>query len=394
MKELYNMNNVILKKGKEKPIRNRHHWIFSGAIEKMPKYADGDILGVESSDGELLGYAYFNSRTSISGRMLSFDETPAEKSVAENIKKAIACRKDFFDDKNTNAYRLINSEGDALPGLIADKYADTIIIQITTLGMEKLKSLVVETLKKELKPAAIYEKSNIPSRREEGMAEHEELLYGKLAEPLEIKEDGLKFLVNFTSAQKTGFFLDQREMRSLAGRLAKGKKVLNCFAYTGGFSVYAASGGAKQVDSVEISQRDLETAEKNFELNRLDTKKNKFICGNVFDFLRNEKLDYDFIILDPPAFAKRKNDIVNACRGYKEINMRAIEKIAPGGILLTSSCSYHVDEKLFGQVIFQAARDAGRRVHILGRHIMAPDHPINIYHPEGEYLKSLLLYIE
>lgn len=388
------MQSVILKSGREKPIRNHHHWIFSGAIHRMPVFTDGDILAVETANGEFLGYAYFNSKTSISGRMLSFDQTPAEEALKQNMDKAIAFRKKIFNRKVTNAYRLINSEGDKIPGLIVDIYDDVLVIQIATLGIEKLKPLIVEHLKKTLKPTTIYEKSNLPSRGEEGLKNEEGLLFGEDVDEVKIIENKIKFIVSIKNGQKTGFFLDQREMRKWVGELAEGKKVLNCFGYTGGFSLYAMAGGATIVDTVDISKEAIELAQKNTTLNKIKPEKHGFIAEDVFQFLREKPLDYDLIVLDPPAFTKRKSDIIQACRGYKDINRLAMKKIPSGSFLLTSSCSYHVDEKLFQTVVFQAAAEANRSVRIIGRHHLAPDHPINIFHPEGEYLKSLLLFIE
>lgn len=228
------------------------------------------------------------------------------------------------------------------------------------------------------------------------MAKFEGILSGKLEPTIKIKENGLKFLVELAESQKTGFFLDQRQMRELAGQLSADKKVLNCFSYTGAFSVYAAANKAKQIDSVEISAKAQSLAKENFKLNgfKLPNKKYNFYDQDVFEFLRQNNEVYDFIILDPPAFAKRKNDIDQACRGYKEINRLAIKMISSPGLILTSSCSYHIDQQLFQKVIFQAAKDAGRNAKIIQKHHLAYDHPINIYHPEGSYLKSLLLYID
>ncbi|MFA6296590.1 MAG: class I SAM-dependent rRNA methyltransferase [Patescibacteria group bacterium] len=405
---------IVLKRGREKAILNRHHWIFSGAIKSAPEFEDGDILPVFSFDNKFLGQAYFNRKTSIAGRMLSFappssclrcgygrqacgtseDKCDVLKVIEENVKNAIELRKIFFDLKNTNSYRLINSEGDFLPGLIVDKYNDVLVIQIGTLGMEKLKANIIKILVAELDPVGIYEKSDSPSRLEEGLESFEGKIFGTVPDEIEILENGNKFLIEVKKGQKTGFYFDQREMRKLVGNLVKNKKVLNCFSYTGGFSVYAMKSKALKVDSIDISKDSVSLLEKNFKLNNLDIKNNNFFVGDVFEYLRNEKLDYDFIILDPPAFCKTKNEIVDACRGYKEINRLAIEKIKPKSLILTCSCSYFVDEKLFQQVIFQAAVDANRKVRIIQKHHLALDHPINIFHPEGNYLKSLLLYIE
>lgn len=386
--------SVILKPGKDKAIRQRHHWIFSGAIQRYPEFIDGDILPVKSAEGTLLGSAYFNRKCSIVGRMVSFNETPPLESISANLENAIQLRKRLFPDDNTTAYRLVNGEGDLLPGLIIDVYSDVLVIQLSTLGMDRLRSWIVDLLIRKLNPRVIYEKSLLPSREEEGLTPQQSLLYGPETETVEIIENGLKFAVSLTEGQKTGFFLDHREMRQWIRSLAKGKRVLNCFSYTGAFSIYALAGGAFYVDSVEISAKANETAGRNVSLNGFSSDKAQFHTMDVFQFLRESPMNYDLVILDPPAFAKRKKDVIAACRGYKDINRIAIQKMPPESLLLTASCSYHVDETLFQQVLFQAAVEAGRVVKILGYHRLASDHPINLCHPEGDYLKSLLLYIQ
>lgn len=387
--------HVILKPGKDKPIRNRHHWIFSGAIAKLPEFTNGECLVVCSSSGEKLGWGYFNRQTTISGRMLSFGETPPEEALYQHLDKALAMRRSLFNHQKTNAYRLVNGEGDLIPGLIIDCYGDHVVIQISTLGMQHFRSLIVDWLVKRLSPLSIYEKSLLPSRKEEGLHDHQGPLFGPIpASAVEIVENGLRFFVSILHGQKTGFFLDHREMREQVRSLAFGKRLLNCFAYTGGFSIYAAAGGAHLVDSVDISASAMQMAERNIALNGLASKSHHFYAADVFEFLREKSLDYDLVILDPPAFAKRQKDVISACRGYKDINRLAMEKMPKGSILLTSSCSYHVDETLFQTVIFQAAMEAKRIVKIIGRHQMAVDHPVNICHPESDYLKSLLVYLD
>jgi len=385
--------SVILHKGKEKALKNRHHWIFSGAIKSMPEFENGSILPVLSSEGELLGYAYFNIECSIIGRMVSFGETPALGAIQHNIQKSIALRQHFFA-KNTNAYRLINGEGDALPGLVVDQYKDVLVIQVSTLGMEKLKPFIVDFLIKKLLPRCIYEKSSLPSRREEGLADFEGVLYGEKVEIVEIYEDDLRFFVDIVRSQKTGFFLDQREMRKLVRSLAKERKVLDCFSYTGGFAVSALKGGAECADCLDISPQALKLAGENYRLNGFESENNHFYEADVFDFLRQKGLAHDFVILDPPAFAKKKNEVVQACRGYKDIHRLVFQKILPQSLVLTFSCSFFVEEELFQKVIFQAALEARRNVRIIQKHHMAYDHPINIFHPESDYLKGFLLHVE
>ncbi|HRD54795.1 MAG TPA: class I SAM-dependent rRNA methyltransferase [Parachlamydiaceae bacterium] len=393
------MNFVTLKAGKEKAIQNHHHWIFSGAIAHLPEFSDGDILTVKDKKGNALGSAYFNKRAKIIGRMVSFENEAPLETIQQNIQKAILWRKTLFDKSKTTAFRLINAEGDSLPGLIADLYRNVLTIQISTLGMEKLKPFILNCLKEELKKngytlSSIYEKSNLPARKEEGLQNYEALLEGEALKEVEILENGNKFLVSIPDGQKTGFFLDHREMRQKIAELSVGKRILNCFSYSGGFSIYAVKAGASQTDSVDISEKAVEMAKKNAALNNLDVNKMNFLTADVFEFLRHSDLNYDLVILDPPAFAKKQKDIIPACRGYKDINRIAMQKMPKGSILLTCSCSYHVDEKLFQQVLFQAAREACRSVKIIGRQIQAKDHPINIFHPESDYLKSFLLYLD
>lgn len=381
------IKKVRLKAGKEKPILNRHHWIFSGAVASLPPHEPGEILAVESDGGKPLGFAYFNKKSSILGRMVSFGE-PSLEAIEKALLNAIKLRKSLFNSETT-AYRLINGEGDCLPGLIADWYAGTLVIQISTLGMECLRHFVLEILERELKPVAILEKSLVPSRKEEGLEPIQRVLKGDV-KPVEVLEHGLKFIVDPIGGQKTGFFLDQREMRQFVRENSQNKRVLNCFSYTGGFTAYALAGGAIIADSVDISKEALALAKENCLLNGF---KGEIFCEDVFEFLRKGELAYDLVILDPPAFAKRAKDVVSACRGYKDINRMALQNMPKGSILITCSCSYFVDEKLFQQVIFQAASEANRAVRIIGKHRQAFDHPINLFHPEGSYLKTLVLYI-
>jgi 23S rRNA (cytosine1962-C5)-methyltransferase len=387
------VESVILHKGKDKAIRNHHHWIFSGAVKSLPDFDNGSLLSVRSSDGEFLGTAYFNKRCSIIGRMVSFDETPPLMAIEQNIDRALALRRSFFR-ADTNSFRLINGEGDSVPGLIVDRYNDVLVLQVSTLGMERLKPVVVKGLLKRLSPRLVYEKSNLPSRREEGLHDWEGLLAGEPVERVEILENGLRFIVDLIHSQKTGFYLDQRENRRLVGSLAKDRRVLNCFAYTGAFSVFALHGGAVCADSVETSETALELAKENCRLNGFQGEGNHFYAMDVFDFLRQHDLPYDLVILDPPAFAKKQGEVVRACRGYKDIHRIVFQKIPPGSLVLTFSCSFFVGEALFRQVIFQAAREARRNVRILQGHRQAYDHPVNVYHPESDYLKGYLLYVD
>jgi 23S rRNA (cytosine1962-C5)-methyltransferase len=388
------MNSLTLKKGKEIPILNRHHWIFSGAIDFFPReFKNGEIMKVYSFDNNLLGHAYINSKTDIVARMINFDDSDPLNSIRENIQNAINLRTTLFENTQTNSFRLINSEGDGIPGLTVDKYNDVLVMQVSTLGIELMKDFIVKTLVELINPKTIFEKSSMPSRRREGLENSTGFLYGKEEVNVTMTENGVKFLINLENSHKTGFYLDQREMRKLIGEMATGKRLLNCFSYTGGFSLYAALNGATTVDSVDISEEVIEQAKKNFEINGLDPNAYGFYAKDVFKFLRENELNYDIVILDPPAFAKKRADVSNAVRGYRDINFQAISRMPKNSFLLTCSCSHHVDEELFKKTVTQAASASGREVKIIQSHRLAMDHAINIYHPEVSYLKSLLLYI-
>jgi len=390
-------DSFILKKGKEKSLLQKHPWIFSGAIESFPQnFENGSIYKVFSNDGNLLGHGYANSKTSIVIRMISFFDLDPYENLSLNIQKAIKFRKENFEDKITNAFRLINSEGDLIPGLIVDFYNNHLCIQIQTLGIEKLKPFLIEKLLSFLPDTkSIYEKSLSSSRGEEGLEPFEGYLFNKNSGGIDeiiIKENTFNFLVDFQKGQKTGFFLDQREMRKYVGEIAFNKKVLNCFSYSGGFTVYALKNNAKFVDSVEISKTANQFAKRNLDLNNLPEQ--NFFSEDVFTFLEKNPLNYDLIILDPPAFAKKRKDIENASKAYEKLHALVFKKAKPNTILVTSSCSYYVDLELFKRSVFLAANQTKKDVKIIGFHIHAKDHPINIYHKEGSYLKSLVLLID
>lgn len=387
-------SGVILNPGREKSLRQCHHWIFSGAIRSYPEFEDGELLPVYASNGDFLGSGYFNRKSGISGRMIAFDQTPPLEMLDRKLKAALKLRRDWFDLNQTNAFRLVNGEGDGIPGLILDVYDRVIVLQSSTTGIDRLKSWFIDWLNSHINPLTIYEKSVIPSRREEALKDAQGYLSGKETDEIIFKENGLLFKTSLLKSQKTGFFLDHREMRLWVRELAKDKRVLNGFSYTGGFTVYALAGGAKSVDSIDISKEAIEVAKENVALNGWNPEKQIFICEDIFESLRHRDLSYDLVILDPPAFAKKKKDVISACRGYKDINRLAMQKMPPRSFLLTCSCSHYVDEELFQKVLFQAALEAKRQVRVIGRHRLAPDHPINLYHPESNYLKSFLLYIE
>jgi 23S rRNA (cytosine1962-C5)-methyltransferase len=383
---------VILKPGREKALLKQHLWIFSGAIEQLPECENGEVLPVFSSEGQFLAHAYFHTSNSIAGRVLTFEDEPIEIAIEKRLKAAIAMRHAFFNPEKTNAVRLVNAEGDGLAGLIADLYDDVLVLQIHTAGMDRLRPLLVELFSKMLPLRGIYEKSNSASRAQEGLLETSAVLYGDCPKEVLVKENGLLFLVPIQEGQKTGFFLDQREMRQMITQHVSGKRVLNCFSYTGGFSLFALQAGAKSVCSVDSSQLACHIAQENVLLNHFDDSKHQIVNDDVFAFLKDRPLEYDLIVLDPPAFAKKRQDVSAACGAYKEINRLVMEKMPIGSLLLTCSCSYFIDNALFQNLLFQSALEAKRSVKIISRHSQAKDHPISLFHPEGEYLKGFLLH--
>jgi 23S rRNA (cytosine1962-C5)-methyltransferase len=385
------MKKAVLKPGREKSLLQRHPWIFSGAIDAIACIEPGEVLPVFSACGNFLAQAYFHPQNSLAGRVLTFSQIPLHQAIEEHLQKAIALRRTFFDPSETNGYRLVNAESDGLPGLVVDRYAECLVIQIATWGMERLKPLLIEQLQRLCHPKSIYEKSLSSARRLEGLAECEGLIWGEPVDEVEIHERGMRCIVPIKKGQKTGLFLDQRMMRQKIESLAKNRRVLNCFSYTGGFSLFALRGGAQFVDSVEICEKACHLAERNTLLNSFS--RHRVIREDVFAFLQRSPLDYDLVILDPPAFAKKREDVQAACQGYKTINRIVFEKAPPGTVLLTCSCSFFIDERLFQTLLFQAACKAGREVKIIDRHHLAVDHALSLFHPEGNYLKSFLLWI-
>jgi len=384
---------IYLKQGKDKPLSSHHHWVFSGAImKKDPEVKTGSIVDVYSSDHKYLGTGYFNEKTSIAVRMLCFEPTVIDGNFFwDRIYRSWNFRLKLFQEHSTNAYRVVFSEGDFLPGLIIDRYNNGFVIQILTLGMEQMRDHVLEVMDVMMKPDFIFERSEGAARAEDGLEPVNKLHKGLLpSEGVRFKENGISFDVDIQHGQKTGFFLDQRDNRRIIGEISSGKSVLNCFGYTGAFSVYAALSAATRTVTVETSESALEMARENFRLNGIDLNKHEFIREDVFQYLRKCREKFDIVILDPPAFAKKKSSLSSAFRGYKDINLHAIKCINPGGYLLSCSCSYYIDRVNFQKILFLSAIDAGREVQILGKLPQPPDHPINIFHPESEYLKSFL----
>jgi len=397
------MTKVYLKKGRDESVRRFHPWVFSGAVAQVSgNPAEGDIVAVYSAEGEYLASGHWQIG-SISVRLLSFDADPASPTFWEDsIRAAYKARRamGLTDSGTTSCYRLVHGEGDGLPGLIIDWYDGVCVLQAHSVGMFRAKNQICEALKAVYGDAlkAVYDKSSGTAPFKAGL----ELVDGYLwkAPGFEsgeqaVLENGHKFLVNWTEGQKTGFFLDQRENRALVERYACGRNVLNLFCYTGGFSVYALGGGAVHVDSVDSSAKAMAMVDRNIALNGFDSGLHTSYCADAIEHLASvEDGKYDLIIVDPPAFAKHRGALKNALRAYQRLNARAIEKVAPGGFVFTFSCSQVVDKESFALAVFSAAASTGRRVRILDRLCQPADHAVNIYHPEGEYLKGLLLYVE
>lgn len=389
---------IILRPGKEESLLRRHPWVFSGAIARVEGTPDeGELVDLVDAEGRFLGRGHCQIG-SIAVRVLTFADEPLDAGWwAGRLRQALGVRAalGLTDNPHTNCYRLVHGEGDGLPGLIVDLYGSTAVLQAHSVGMWRSRQAIAAALREVCGPAltAIYDKSSATVPFKAGLDAEDGYLLGAPSEGL-VVENGNRFIVNWEKGQKTGFFIDQRASRALVGRYAAGRRVLNTFGYTGGFSVYALQGGAAAVDTVDSSQRAVELAAENVRLNFGDEAPHTAIAADAFDYLREAAGRYDLIILDPPAFAKHHNVLAHALKGYKRLNARAIAQIAPGGILFTFSCSQAVSRERFREAVFSAAAMAGRRVRILHQLSQPADHPVDIYHPEGEYLKGLVLYVD
>ena len=398
------MIKLILKKGREESLYRFHPWVFSGAIGQIAgNPAEGDIVGVYGSDGSFLACGHYQIG-SIAVRVLSFDDSALSPDFYEvKIAAALEVRRAVGLAENsdgTNAYRLVHGEGDGLPGLIIDFYDGVCVMQAHSVGMFRAKKQICEALKKVYGDAlkAVYDKSSGTAPFKAGLELVDGYIYkaeGFSDNEQTVLENDHKFIVNWTEGQKTGFFLDQRENRALVGRYSAGRNVLNLFCYTGGFSIYALAAGAKHVDSVDSSAKAMMMVDRNVALNGFDPSLHTSYCADAIEFVKNAPDGkYDLMIVDPPAFAKHRGVLKNALRAYQRLNAAAIAKVAPGGLVFTFSCSQVVDKEAFALAVFSAAASVGRSVRILDRLNQPADHSVNIYHPEGEYLKGLLLYVE
>ena len=390
------MKQIYLKRGKEESLRRFHPWVFSGAILKTDDgIEEGDFVRVVSNEGDFIAVGHYQ-KGSIAVRVLSFRDTEidanfwsARLASALNMRIAIG----LADNPNNNTYRLVHGEGDMVPGLIIDVYGKTAVMQAHSVGIHNCRNMIAEQLLKVMgrRLENVYYKSETTLPFMDNMENG--FIFGGSDDNIAI-ENGLKFYVDWLRGQKTGFFVDQRENRALLEHFAMGRKVLNMFCYTGGFSFYAMRGGAKLVHSVDSSAKAIELTNRNVGLNFSGDHRHQAFCEDAFKFLEQDGDQYDLIILDPPAFAKHRGALHNALKGYTRLNSKAFQKIQPDGILFTFSCSQVVTKEHFRNAVFTAAAQAGRKVRILHQLHQPADHPINIYHPEGEYLKGFVLYVE
>jgi len=392
------MKKLILKKGREKAILRKHPWIFSGAVQRVEgDPASGETVGVFDSNGQFLAWAAYSPTSQIRARIWSWEEgeTIDGAFLRKRLERAFALREAWINTAETSAFRLVHAESDNLPGLIVDRYEESLVLQVLSAGIERWQSTIVEILADMLKPKAIYERSDVSVRELEGLPERTGVLFGELPnQPMLVKENGIQFLVDLVAGQKTGFYLDQRENRQFCREIADGKSVLNCFAFTGGFSVYALAGGAQSVLSIDSSEEAIHLAKENVLINQGSLEGCEWIVGDVFQelrTLRDQGRQFDLVILDPPKFAPTASQAQQAARGYKDINLYGFKLLKPGGTLMTFSCSGGIDERFFQKIVADAALDAEVDARILYRLSQAPDHPTHLAFPEGSYLKGLVV---
>ncbi len=388
---------VILRPGRERSVLRWHPWVFSGAIERVEGApSDGDIVDVRDARGNWLARGYFNRRSQIVVRLLTWD---AEEDIGTDfwrrrLERSIARRQNLLSSPHTTACRLVHAESDGLPGLVVDRYGDTLVVQFLTLGVDHRRAELASLLAELLAPRTVYERSDVDVREKEGLPLQAGLLWGDEPPPrLEIRENGLRFWVDVRGGQKTGFYLDQRENRARVREFCAGAEVLDAFAYTGAFGVYAAVHGAERVTFVESSGPALALARENLALNGQDPAQHEFIEGDVPRVLREFRATgrrFDLILLDPPKFAPSAQDVPRAARAYKDINLIAFQLLRPGGILFSTSCSGAISPDLFQKILFGAALDARREVQIIGYLHQAGDHPVALTFPEGAYLKGFI----
>jgi 23S rRNA (cytosine1962-C5)-methyltransferase len=387
-----------LKPGRERSLLRLHPWIFSGAVDEVAgSPQSGGTVRVCAADGKFLAWAAYSPASQIRGRVWSFDEaeTPGPSLFDRRIEVALARRRAGIATGSGNAARLVHGESDELPGMVADRYGDTLVVQLLSAGCEKWRDALIGALRERSGCARIYERSDTDARELEGLPTRSGLVFGPaLDEPLRILEHGIEYEIDVGSGQKTGFYLDQRDNRARVGQLAADRDVLDCFCYTGGFALSALFGGARTVVSIDSSAPALARAKRNLALNRIAAGRAEWLEADVFQALRRlrgEGRQFDLIVLDPPKFAPTSKDAARAARGYKDINLNALKLLRPGGLLATFSCSGGVSPELFQKIVAGAAADAGAPLLLRERYRSAPDHPVRLEFPEGEYLKGLLL---
>ncbi|HZF20539.1 MAG TPA: class I SAM-dependent rRNA methyltransferase [Burkholderiales bacterium] len=390
--------HLRLKPGRERSLLRRHPWVFSGAIDEVAgSPQSGATARVCAADGKFLAWAAYSPASQIRARVWSFEEAevPGPELFAKRIDAALARRRADIPAEAGNAMRLVHGESDGLPGLIADRYGDALVVQVLSAGCESWRETLVAMLREKSGCLRIYERSDTDARELEGLPASSGLIFGPAASgPVRIVEHGVEYEVDVGSGQKTGFYLDQRENRRRFGRLAAGRDVLDGFCYTGGFTLSALTGGARSVLAIDSSAQALAQAKRNLELNRIAPDRAQWLDADVFQALRRLQRDerrFDLIVLDPPKFAPTSKDAARAARGYKDINLNALKLLRPGGLLATFSCSGGVSAELFQKIVAGAAADAGAPLLLRDRYRSAPDHPVRIEFPEGEYLKGLLL---
>ncbi|MFN8436532.1 MAG: class I SAM-dependent rRNA methyltransferase [Cytophagales bacterium] len=386
------MNILQLQKGKEKALKNKHPWIFSGAVLGKKTFTCGEIVEVQSFDSKTLGFGIYDTNSQIVCKMFWFDKQVDfnKQFWFDKFQNAWNLRQNVINFETTNVYRFLHAEGDFVPGIICDIYNNTAVIQKMMEGIEFIQNHLIEFLKAQ-NIQFFYSKTNKIAGKNSEL--HEEWIGAKNPEKIIVKENNVLFEIDVENGQKTGFFIDQRENRSLLEQFSKGKKVLNTFSFSGGFSMYACRAQAAKVISVDISKPANDVCDNNYDLNKFNTP-HSAITKDCFTYLREVQEQFDVIVLDPPAFAKSAAKVMNASRGYKDLNLLAFKLIKKGGFLFTFSCSQHIDKVLFQKIVFGAAADSGKNVRIIKWLSQPSDHPVNIYHPEGEYLKGLLLYVE
>ena len=382
------MSSVTLKTGKEKRVYSRHPWIFRSDIERVENTVNpGDVVDIRNSKGRFLAKAFYNPNSQIALRIMSYQDEPIDRDfIFRRVHEAVEYRRSFADLKSC---RLIFAESDRLPAMIVDAFADVLVLQCLALGMERFKQHVVDALIHEVRPKGIWERNDVPVRKLEGLEMTTGLIYGEVPDYVEIEENGVHFFVDVKNGQKTGFFLDQKENRAAIAPFVKGKRVLDCFTHTGSFALHAGYYGAAEVRGIDISASACEFAERNARLNGLEGRVH-FVEANAFDFLSEKSRSgeqYDVVILDPPAFTKSRSTLENAMRGYKEINLRAMKMIVPGGTLITCSCSQHVLPDQFRKMVQDAANDARILLRQIEFRTQGKDHPILPAACETEYLK-------